>query len=81
MSASLFSWIARELTTLDAPKDHRSRTKPWRGELVKKLLRNAKYIGIWQWGKMSNARDPNTGRVWQEERPADEITNWVRDAP
>ena len=38
--------IARELTKLGASKDHRSSTKGWHHDYVKRVLRNEKYIGV-----------------------------------
>ncbi len=74
-------WIVRELTNRSVPKDHRSTTPGWRHDNVRALLRNTKYIGIWPWGKLTNVRDPNSGVLWQEERPLEETLKWVRERP
>jgi DNA invertase Pin-like site-specific DNA recombinase len=39
------NWIAKKLTELGAPKDHRSRTPGWHPAYVRRVLRNRKYIG------------------------------------
>ena len=75
------SWIARELTRLGVPKDHRSLTTKWTQDLVRKRLRSLKYIGIWSWGKKTNVRDPSSGAVRQEDRPLEEIAQWERQRP
>jgi DNA invertase Pin-like site-specific DNA recombinase len=75
------SRIARELTKLKAPKDHRSTTEEWRGELVVKVLRNRKYICLWPWGIKTNVMDPLTGQVRQEERPPEEAAKYERERP
>lgn len=74
-------WIARELTRLNAPKDHRATTPGWHHDYVKRLLRNEKYIGIWLWGRHTNVRNPLTGQIMQEERPPEEAAKWVRESP
>jgi len=74
-------WIVRELTRLDAPKDHRATTKPWRQSYVVRVLRNRKYIGIWPWGLKTNVRNPLTGRVHQEDRPPEEAAQYERERP
>ena len=61
-------WIARELNRLAAPKDHRSTKPNWRHQYLPRLLRNRKYLGWWGWGKMTNVRNPLTGKIHQEER-------------
>ena len=74
-------WIARELTRLNAPKDHRATTPGWHHDYVKRLLRNEKYIGIWPWGRNTNVRNPLTGQIIQEQRPPEEAAKWVRERP
>ncbi|MCE9564897.1 MAG: recombinase family protein [Planctomycetes bacterium] len=73
--------IARELTRLKAPKDHRSTTTEWRHRYVGELLRNPKYIGIWPWGLKTNVRNPLTGQVHQEDRPPEEAAKYQRERP
>src|SRR5260221_106865 len=58
-------WIARELSRLNAPKDHRSTTAGWHHDYVRRVLRNEKYIGIWPWGRLTNVRNPLTGQIIQ----------------
>ncbi|MFO0825905.1 MAG: recombinase family protein [Gemmataceae bacterium] len=74
-------WIARELTRLKAPKDHRSTTTEWRHCYVVGVLRSPKYIGIWPWGAKTNVRNPLTGRVHQEDRPPEEAAKYQRERP
>ena len=74
-------WIAKELTRLNAPKDHRSTTPGWHHELVTGVLTNRKYVGIWPWSENCNVRDPETGTVHQEPRPEEECERWTRQLP
>ncbi len=76
-------WITRELNRLGAPKDHRasSASKKWHHTYLPRLLSNEKYIGIWRWGLMKNARDPETGAISQEPRSLEETQAWVRRFP
>lgn len=74
-------WITRELNRLNAPKDHRSTTKPWHHQYVSRLLENRKYIGIWPWAEQKNERNPMTGDVRQEPRPTEETEKWIRSFP
>lgn len=71
--------IARELTSLGAPKDHRSTTTEWRHSYVVRVLRNRKYIGIWPWGIKTNVRNPLTGQIRQEDRPPQEAAKYERE--
>ena len=75
------SWITQELTRLGAPKDHRATTRAWHHQQVSRLLASPKYIGIWPWGEMHNVRDPLTGNVRQELRPAEVTEKWIRKFP
>ena len=74
-------WIARELTKLGAPKDHRATTAEWHHQYLTRLLSNPKYIGHWSWGQRKNVRNPLTGQVKQEDRPVEEQEKWVRHFP
>jgi DNA invertase Pin-like site-specific DNA recombinase len=74
-------WIARELTRQAAPKDHRSTTRHWTPQLVTKLLRNRKFVGIWPWGLKNNFRNPLTGHVHQDDRLPEETEKWLRRLP
>ncbi len=75
------AWIARELTRLGCPKDHRSRKAAWRAGYVVKLLRNPKYVGLWAWGRATNVLNPITGRVRQEECPPEDAAQFTREWP
>ena len=75
------SWIARELTRLGCPKDHRATTPAWHPQYVRRVLDNTKYIGFWPWGRAANRRDPFTGKVSQDARPAEECSKWLRHFP
>jgi len=74
-------WIVRELTRLNAPKDHRATTAAWQRQLVIGILRSPKYIGLWPWGRLKNQRNPLTGQVTQEERDEEETNQWLREFP
>jgi site-specific DNA recombinase len=75
------SWITRNLTRLKAPKDHRSTKEGWHPDYVRRVLRNEKYIGVWPWGQKTNVRNPLTGQLVQEARPAEEAAKWIRLHP
>ncbi|MBX3427546.1 MAG: recombinase family protein [Pirellulales bacterium] len=75
------SWIARELTRLGAPKDHRATTKNWRPQLVAGVLSQRKYIGEWTWGVRQNYRDPRTKTVRQKLRGPTESDRQTRLRP
>jgi len=74
-------WIARELTRLGAPKDHRATTAAWHPRSVRRVLENTKYIGAWPWGRLANWRNPFDGKVSQDERPTEESARWARHLP
>lgn len=73
--------IARELTRLGVPKDHRSTNPVWAPANVRSILENEKYVGRWSWGTMQNERDPETGQRRQKLRDEDETTKWTRAFP
>ena len=75
------SWIVRELNRLKAPKDHRAKTPLWQHPNVITVLRNRKYVEDWPWGELKNCRNPLTGKISQEERPAGETEKWLRHRP
>jgi site-specific DNA recombinase len=75
------NWIAKELTRLKAPKDHRATKKNWRHQQLTGLLSNRKYIGDWSWGKNKNVRNPMTGKIRQERRSPAETEKWRRQLP
>lgn len=75
------TWIARELTRLNVPKDHRAKSARWHHAIVRRILRNSKYIGLWVWGRRTNRRNPLTGQVWQEDRPIEAVAKFTRDLP
>ena len=69
--------IAKELTRLEAPKDHRSTVSHWNHQSVSHMLSNEYYIGICAYGKKTNVRNPLTGKVRQKLRPVDEASKWI----
>jgi len=76
------SWIARQLTRLKVPKDHRATVAQWSPQNVDAVLRNEKYIGKWPWGRTKRTRNPITGKCKQESRPVEEISeDWLREHP
>jgi transposase len=76
------SWIARQLTRLNVPKDHRATVAQWSSQNVDAVLRNEKYVGKWPWGRTKRARNPITGKCKQESRPVEEISeDWLREYP
>jgi DNA invertase Pin-like site-specific DNA recombinase len=87
----IFSWFvkdkwslaesARELTRSHVPNDHRSTTPVWTAKNVRSVLENEKYVGIWPWGLMKNERDPETGRITQRMRTAEDTEKWTRLFP
>ncbi|MCA9094991.1 MAG: recombinase family protein, partial [Planctomycetaceae bacterium] len=74
-------WIATELNRLKAPLGHRRRSGRWRDDLVRKILLNPKYIGIWFWGQKQNYRDPETKKIRQKRRSEEEIADLRREFP
>ncbi len=75
------SEIARELTRLRVPKDHRSTNPVWSTPNVHSILENEKFIGRWSWGIMENERDPETGKISQKLRAEEETEKWKRLFP
>ena len=75
------AWIVRELNHRRVPKDHRASTPDWDRSCVIRMLRSAKYIGLWLWGRSKTRRDPLTGDKWQEPRPEEESAKWLRQIP
>lgn len=70
--------IARRLNEANVPKDHRSSKPGWHHQLVRAMLHNEKYIGIWKWGATTTIRD-SAGRKKQVPTPPEE--QQVRDRP
>jgi len=60
--------IVRGLIEQKAPTGRRRKSK-WTARRVRKILDNAKYIGIWQWGKTTTLRN-STGKKRQQPTPA-----------
>lgn len=75
------SEIARELTRLRVPKDHRSTNPVWSTANVHSILENEKYICRWSWGIMENERDPETGKISQKLRDEEVTEKWKRLFP
>ena len=69
--------IAKELTRLEAPKDHRSTVSHWNHQSVSHMLANQYYIGHCAYGKKTNVRNPLTGKVRQKLRPVEESDKWI----
>jgi DNA invertase Pin-like site-specific DNA recombinase len=69
--------IAKVLTKLEAPKDHRSTVKHWNHQSIALLLSNKYYIGHCAYGKKTNVRNPLTGKVHQKLRPVEESDKWI----
>ncbi len=59
-----------------APKPpRRNSVRGWSADGIAGILRNKKYIGINEWGRTKEVRDPETGRTLTRPRPEEE---WVR---
>ena len=69
--------IAKELTRLEAPKDHRSTVSHWNHQSVSHMLANQYYIGHCAYGKKTNVRNPLTGKVRQKLRPVEESSKLI----
>jgi hypothetical protein len=50
-------WIARELTRLHVDKGRKSNSSGWHHQQVRRMLANAKYAGVWTWGKTTTRRN------------------------
>ncbi|MDR2706432.1 MAG: recombinase family protein [Planctomycetaceae bacterium] len=74
-------WIAKELTRLHIPKDHRATTTSWHHAIVKRILCNRKYLGIWAWGQKRSERNPITGKIRCFPSPPEEIVQYTRHFP
>jgi site-specific DNA recombinase len=61
--------IARELTEQKAPTPSRRCGSRWTAERVRKILGNAKYIGVWHWGQTTTLRN-SKGKTRQQPVPA-----------
>jgi DNA invertase Pin-like site-specific DNA recombinase len=74
-------WIAKELTRLNVPKDHRATTTLWHRAIVKRILSNRKYLGIWTWGQTRSERNPITGKIRCFPNSPEEIVQYTRHFP
>ncbi|MDR2440932.1 MAG: recombinase family protein [Planctomycetaceae bacterium] len=74
-------WIAKELTRLDVPKDHRATTSQWHHNIVHRILSNKKYLGIWTWGQKRSERNPVTGKICCFQNSPEEIRQYTRQFP
>lgn len=75
---SSFDRIARALRAkgVTAPKPPRTNSaRGWSADGISEILRNKKYIGIYEWGRTRSGYDPDTGRTVTKKRPE---TEWVR---
>ena len=69
--------ITKELTKLEAPKDHRATVKHWNHQSVSHMLANQYYIGHCAYGKKTNVRNPISGKVHQKLRPVEESSKLI----
>jgi len=69
--------IAKELTKLEAPKDHRATVSHWNHQSVSHMLANQYYIGHCAYGKKTNVRNPISGKVHQKLRPVEESSKLI----
>lgn len=61
---------------IPAPKPPRKNSvRGWSPDGIAEILRNKRYIGIYEWGRTTNSRDPETGRIITKPRPEHK---WVR---
>jgi site-specific DNA recombinase len=61
---------------IPAPKPPRKNSvRGWSADGIAEILRNKRYIGIYEWGRTTTSRDPETGRIITKPRPEDK---WVR---
>jgi site-specific DNA recombinase len=51
------SAITRRLNELQIDKGHRSTKPGWHHQLVRRILGNVKYTGLWPWGRTTTLRD------------------------
>jgi len=75
------SWIAKEMTRLGIPKDRRSTTAAWHHALIRRLLTNRKYVGIWSWGEKRAERNPLNGKVHYVKRSREDVLKHTRSFP
>ena len=74
--------IVKLLNKQKVPKGHRSQKDNWGHPNVISILESTKYVGLWPWGLLKNHRDPETGRIWQEPRDENELSEgWSRYRP
>jgi transposase-like protein len=69
--------ITKELTKLEAPKDHRATVSHWNHQSVSHMLANQYYIGHCAYGKKTNIRNPISGKVHQKLRPVEESSKLI----
>jgi DNA invertase Pin-like site-specific DNA recombinase len=74
-------WIAKELTRLNVPKDHRATTSQWNHNIVHRILSNKKYLGTWTWGQKRSERNPVTGKIRCFPCSSEEIVRYTRQFP
>jgi DNA invertase Pin-like site-specific DNA recombinase len=74
-------WIAKELTRLNVPKDHRATTLRWNHNIVHRILSNKKYLGVWAWGQKRSERNPVTGKIRCFQCSPEEIVQYTRQFP
>jgi len=74
---SLYS-IVRSLNE-DQILTKQNRPGGWNTSTISRILKNQKYIGVWDWRKYKNARDPMTGRIKKILRPKQEQLSIFRE--
>jgi site-specific DNA recombinase len=51
----------------------------WNTSTLSRFLENEKYVGVWEWRKFKNVRDPMTGRIKKVQRPKAERLRIFRE--
>ena len=72
-----FDRIARKLRAdgVTPPRPPRKHALPgWSPDGISEILRNKKYIGVYEWGRTKGVYDPETGKTVTRKRPE---TEWV----
>ncbi len=70
--------IAAQLNEEKVPTK-KGMTGGWNISTISGILKNQKYIGIWNWRKWKNVRDPITGKKKKVSRPENEIIPIFRE--
>ena len=59
----------KKIPSTDRGKKITGRTCNWGPTLVRKILLNGKYIGVWNWGKETRVKNPETHKDVRREKP------------